>query len=151
MLTLRPLEQIDEAVLRFLVDRGEGFVEEKHRRFHDEGAGKGDTLAFAAGEPGRETVEQREDADALRRTLLDRLGVHAEIVGPSAASAHDYDTYVVELAVLRVRLHERPRALKVQDFAWVRPEAFDRYEFPPADRGTVSRLLGLDSGVAEGD
>jgi 8-oxo-dGTP diphosphatase len=101
--------------------------------------------------PGGRVEEGEADADALRRTLLDRLGVHAEIVGPSAASAHDYDTYVVELAVLRVRLHERPRALKVQDFAWVRPEAFDRYEFPPADRGTVSRLLGLDSGVAEGD
>lgn len=101
--------------------------------------------------PGGRVEDGEADADALRRTLLDRLGVHAEIVGPSASSAHDYDTYVVELAVLRVRLYERPRALKVQDFAWVRPESFERYEFPPADRGTVSRLLGLDSGVAEGD
>ena len=100
--------------------------------------------------PGGRVNVGESDADALRRTLMERMGVHIDILGPSIDTAHDYGTYVVELVVLRARLHEGPRALRVHDVAWVRPEHFDRYEFPPADRHTVARLLGLDADAADG-
>jgi hypothetical protein len=34
-----------------------------------------------------------------------------------------------------------PRALRVADVRWVRPEAFGDYRFPGADQQTVDKLL----------
>lgn len=96
--------------------------------------------------PGGRVEAGEADEAALARALMERMGLPIEVQGLSMQAAHDYETYVVELCVYRARALGIPRALRVHDFAWVSPESFEDYTFPPADRAAVAQLLGIDAG-----
>ena len=51
-----------------------------------------------------------------------------------------YPEKTVRLLFFRCALKEEPRAAEGQEIAWVEAGDLDRYEFPPADAGLVTRL-----------
>jgi 8-oxo-dGTP diphosphatase len=51
-----------------------------------------------------------------------------------------YPEKTVRLLFFRCALAGEPRAAEGQEIAWVAPADLDRYEFPPADEGLVTRL-----------
>lgn len=95
--------------------------------------------------PGGRVREDESDAQALQRALMHRIGVVGRIGEMTMEVFHDYDDYSVVLAVYRVNIDDQtPEALSVGDLAWVRPEEFDEYPFPSADRQTITLLLSAE-------
>lgn len=91
--------------------------------------------------PGGRVREGESDEDALARAMKDRLGVDVEVKSCVQEVSHAYPHYDLCLAVYRCRLIGEPRTLRVQQLAWVLPEAFEDYPLPPADERSVQALL----------
>jgi mutator protein MutT len=86
-------------------------------------------------EPGESFIE------ALRRELLEELGVHAEIHDEYYTTIHHYPTKSVDLHFFNCTIIEgEPRAIEVAEFRWVKPSDLSSYEFPKADLELVDRL-----------
>lgn len=88
--------------------------------------------------PGGKREPGEDDAAALARELREELAVDAD-VGPLVWTARS--------GPLELRFHrcgwrpgQRPRAVEVAQFRWVRREDLPRYPFPPADAGLVRAL-----------
>lgn len=92
--------------------------------------------------PGGRVHDGESDAEALRRTLRDRLDAEVQIGHKLLAITHDYDGYSLDFVVYRCGIVGEPRAARVQAVRWVRAEALGDYEFPSADQATVDLLLG---------
>lgn len=88
-------------------------------------------------------VEEGEDDDvALKRELVERLGVEVEVQQLSMFIKHDYDDYVLDFCVYHCLLQSTEiEARRVHDWRWVTPVEMDQYEFPPADAETLQKLL----------
>lgn len=95
--------------------------------------------------PGGRVRQGESEADALRRTLKDNLGVSIE-VGPRRLQVErDYQTYRLQLQSFSARVDKgKLDRHDVWDYRWVSPSEFKRYRFPPADKATVDALLGLE-------
>ncbi len=91
--------------------------------------------------PGGRVEEGETDAHALKRELLENLGLEAEIGALSMHVSHEYEHYTLDLLVYRATTAQEPQALGVHTFKWVPPTQFDQYEFPGADQQTVDALL----------
>lgn len=93
--------------------------------------------------PGGRVRDGESDRDALMRSLGARIGVQPSVGERILEVRHDYADYSVILAVYRCELapDDEPSARTVQAVAWVSPEDFDDYPFPPADQKTVEALL----------
>ena len=91
--------------------------------------------------PGGRVRDGESDEEALVRAMKDRLGVEVEVQSCVQEVSHAYPNYDLCLAVYRCRLIGEPSALRVQQFAWVPPEAFEDYPLPPADERSVQALL----------
>jgi 8-oxo-dGTP diphosphatase len=91
--------------------------------------------------PGGRVEDGESDAEALRRELLGRLGITAEIGEQLLLVSHEYESYTIELAVFRATTLDEVVEGRVHDHRWVLPEEFDQYEFPGADAQTVELLL----------
>ena len=86
-------------------------------------------------EPGESLI------DALRRELLEELGVHAEVHDECYATIHHYPTKSVDLHFFNCTIVDgEPIAIEVAEFRWVKPEDLRSYEFPKADIELVERL-----------
>ena len=86
-------------------------------------------------EPGESLI------DALRRELLEELGVHAEVHDEYYATIHHYPTKSVDLHFFNCTIVDgEPIAIEVAEFRWVKPEDLRSYEFPKADIELVERL-----------
>ena len=94
--------------------------------------------------PGGRVRDGESDVQALKRALLDRLGVAATIGDRVLQVTHEYDHYDLVLIVHQAELSGCPRTKRVHALAWVSPEDFGRYPFPGADQQTVDALLGSD-------
>ncbi len=94
--------------------------------------------------PGGRVEAGESDRDALRRELLFRLGVDAQVGELSLEVTHEYDRYSLDFKVYRCTISGTPRRRAVANFAWVAAENFDQYEFPGADQATLDKLLGLE-------
>lgn len=97
--------------------------------------------------PGGRVREGENDTEALRRALLDRVGIEVVATEQTMEVHHDYDAYTLTLVVYRCALpfKQDARPLYVSAIAWVRPEDFSSYTFPGADQMTVDQLVhGLD-------
>ena len=88
-------------------------------------------------------VEEGEDDDvALKREIIERLGVEVDVQQLSMFIKHEYDDYVLDFCVYRCLLRsEEIEARRVHDWRWVTPVEMDGYEFPPADAQTLQKLL----------
>ena len=91
--------------------------------------------------PGGRVQEGESDTDALRRTVRDRLDVGAQVGHRVLHVTHTYDRYALDMVVYRSALVGTPRAARVNEFRWVRPDEFSQYRFPGADQLTVDALL----------
>jgi 8-oxo-dGTP diphosphatase len=96
--------------------------------------------------PGGRVESGENDETALRREVLERLGVKVVVKGRIASRRHDYEGYSVDLNLYETELEpgEKPAALRVADFRWVASTEFEKYPFPAADQATTDLLLGLD-------
>jgi 8-oxo-dGTP diphosphatase len=96
--------------------------------------------------PGGRVEAGENDEAALRREVLERLGVKVVVKGRIASRRHDYEGYSVDLNLYQTELEpgEKPTALRVADFRWVASTEFEKYPFPAADQATTDLLLGLD-------
>lgn len=91
--------------------------------------------------PGGRVREGESDADALRRSLTDRLGIDVQVGHRVLHVTHGYDGYTLDMVVYRCAVRTEPSRSRVHDLRWVRPEDFGQYRFPGADQQTVDALL----------
>ena len=92
--------------------------------------------------PGGRVQHGETDEAALVRELHYRLGISAEIVALISSTEREYDDYIVHLQLYRCHLGAtEPKPLMVRDMRWVASDAFDDYEFTPADQKGMDALL----------
>jgi len=92
--------------------------------------------------PSGRVEEGESDEEALRRELMERLGVEADVGKLSMFIKHDYPDYALDFCVYRCQLLTKEiRALRVAAWRWVTPAEMDHYDFPPADAETIRQLL----------
>ena len=92
--------------------------------------------------PGGRVEAGESDADALRRELLENLGIEAQIESLSMHVCHEYERYHLDMLVYHASVTETPVAKSVNDVQWVLPSQFGDYTFPGADQQTVDALIG---------
>lgn len=94
--------------------------------------------------PGGKVEEAEADADALRREVIERLGVEVEVGQLISFVSHPYEHYTVDLHLYECKLKsENLHAKAVNDFRWVTSSEFDQYSFTPADEASMTKLLGV--------
>lgn len=91
--------------------------------------------------PGGRVQEGESDSEALRRSLKHRLDCEVSVGHRVLVVTHAYTGYTLDMVVYRCSAHGEPRALRVHDIRWVKPEEFGDYRFPGADQQTVDKLL----------
>jgi 8-oxo-dGTP diphosphatase len=101
-----------------------------------------DLWEFCGGkvEPGE------SDPAALRREILERLGVPVKVGNLLSFVRHPYEHYEVELYLYECSLLEdKLQKLRVSDWRWVASAEFKDFTFTPADQASMDRLLGIDA------
>jgi len=101
-----------------------------------------DLWEFCGGkvEPGE------SDPAALRREILERLGVQVRVGNLLSFVRHPYEHYEVELYLYDCALLEESlQKLGVSDWRWVASDEFKNFTFTPADQASMDKLLGIDS------
>lgn len=94
--------------------------------------------------PGGKVEPGESDAEALVREIREELDVEIEVVGDSVSAVRDYGAYCIDFHSLRATLVSGTlQRIGVWDFRWVRAGDLEQYRFPPADRDTIDRLLGM--------
>jgi 8-oxo-dGTP diphosphatase len=94
--------------------------------------------------PGGKVEEGEADADALKREVLERLGVEIDVGQLISFVSHPYEHYTVDLHLYECKLKsETLQAKAVNDFKWVTSNEFDQYTFTPADEASMTKLLGV--------
>jgi len=94
--------------------------------------------------PGGRVEEGESDAHALRRELIERLGVEVEVGQLISFVSHPYEHYSVDLHLYECKLKgEDLQAKGVNAFRWVTSSEFDQYPFTPADEASMTKLLGV--------
>ncbi len=92
----------------------------------------------------RETGESLEAC--VCREVKEELGLEISEATPFAVVHHEYPEKSVELHFFSCSIARgKAQALGCAEFAWVRPDHFSRYAFPPADESILSRLQFLAS------
>ena len=92
--------------------------------------------------PGGRVRNGAADEAALQRKLKQLLDVQAVVRECLRKVDHPYEHYTVYLQLYRVDIGAQPlRPKGGREYAWVAPEAFGDYKFPPADERTVSLLM----------
>ncbi len=92
--------------------------------------------------PGGRVREGEGDRDALARCLRHRVGLAVDVRERVLEVRHTYPEWTVVLAVYRCDIGDQePVAAAVEAVAWVAPEDFGDYPFPPADKKSVDLLL----------
>ena len=89
-------------------------------------------------------VEPGEDLRvALRRELLEELGLETEIGEELHRVVHAYPDRDVRLYFFAARIVSgEPARLDVADFAWVTADQLSNYQFPEADLPLLNQLRG---------
>jgi len=95
--------------------------------------------------PGGRVRAGESDADALKRSLVQRIGCSGEVGESLLQVEHSYDGYDLVMGVYPVDLGGlEPVVGSVAELAWVALEELSQREFPGADQQTVDLLLQSD-------
>lgn len=82
---------------------------------------------------------------ALRREILERLGVQVQVGNLLSFVRHPYEHYEVELYLYECTLcSDQLQKLRVADWRWVTSAEFKNYTFTPADQALMDKLLGIE-------
>ncbi len=88
-----------------------------------------------------------EDGETCKKALIRELGEELGIVieradlSLAATAAHDYRDFHLHMPLYICRRWQgTPKPREGQALAWVRPEAMEGYDMPPADRPLVATL-----------
>jgi 8-oxo-dGTP diphosphatase len=93
-----------------------------------------DTLAGYWEFPGGKVEANEELVTALRRELLEELGVNVAIGAELHRVVHTYPDRDVRLYFYEAEIIAgEPRPLEASDLRWVKPEELMDYQFPEAD------------------
>ena len=91
--------------------------------------------------PGGKREPQESFEQALRRELMEELGIEIEVRDLVESITHAYPEKTVRLQFFRCGWrHYEPQALGCSAFRWVSRQELDRYEFPAADARLLDRL-----------
>jgi 8-oxo-dGTP diphosphatase len=92
--------------------------------------------------PSGRVEDGESDEAALKREIMERLGVEIAVAELSMFIKHEYETYALDFCVYRCTLVTKEITAKgVHACKWVTPSEMGDYEFPPADAQTISKLL----------
>lgn len=95
--------------------------------------------------PGGKVEAGEDDVTALRREMMEELGIEVEVGDLLARNVHCYQEFSVDFRAYRCTLLSgEPRALNCAGFAWVSLSDLAKYQFPPADEEAIALLLGLE-------
>ena len=94
--------------------------------------------------PGGRVEPGETDQSALARELAEEMQIQVAVGDRVIHVEHSYEAYDIDFCVYRCRLLSGPiRHVRVHAHRWVRPDALDQYEFPPADEKSLAKLLDL--------
>ncbi len=96
--------------------------------------------------PGGKVEQGEEPEEALIRELKEELGIEIAKADlkPRTFASHAYPDFHLLMPVYRCsRWRGRVTALEGQELLWVRPDALDAYDMPPADEPLKVALRDL--------
>jgi 8-oxo-dGTP diphosphatase len=95
--------------------------------------------------PGGRVEDGENETSALVREVVGRIGTEVAVFEKLGDHFHEYEAYDVLMSMFACTLPRgaEPAAVGVNDTRWVSSEELERYEFPPADQSSMSKLLGV--------
>lgn len=94
--------------------------------------------------PGGKVEPGEDDATALRREMMEELGVEVSVGTLLDRRIHCYREFSVDFRAYRCTLvGGEPRPIHCAAFAWVTLSEMGSYTFPPADEHAIALLMGL--------
>lgn len=95
--------------------------------------------------PGGKVEPGEDDATALRREMMEELGVEVAVGALLERKVHCYQDFSVDFRAYRCTLVQgEPRPLNCAAVAWVPLADLASYEFPPADEDAIALLVGSE-------
>jgi 8-oxo-dGTP diphosphatase len=95
--------------------------------------------------PGGRVEDGESETQALVREVKGRIGSEVAVFEKLGDHFHEYEAYDVLMSMYACALPRgaEPAAVGVNEVRWVASEELERYEFPPADQSSMSKLLGV--------
>ncbi len=90
--------------------------------------------------PGGKVDTGESHAEALRREMLEELGVAVDVGALELETSHEYPDRIIALAFYHCRLLGQPIPLLGQAMQWVDGPGLLSLAFPPADAELIARL-----------
>ena len=95
--------------------------------------------------PGGRVEDGESETQALVREVKGRIGSEVAVFEKLGDHFHEYEAYDVLMSMYACALPRgaEPSPVGVNEVRWVASEELERYEFPPANQSSMSKLLGV--------